>query len=135
MEQATQRSHGVTIPGSAQKMTGSGTLWYGLVGIVILDLMLDLILQVYSNFNDSVIYDYKAKEQFWGKKINKLKINQQCQLVIKNKALIIWWDVHLTRHMKGSFILFVTSYTAPRNVWGKVENKSKATRMAGCQEK
>lgn len=43
-------------PGCVQKMSGGGTLWYGLVGMVVFSQKLDLIiLEVISNLNDFMI--------------------------------------------------------------------------------
>ena len=55
-EQAAQGSVGVPTPGGVQKTCRCGTSGHGLAGMVVLGLQLDLmILEVFSNLNDSVI--------------------------------------------------------------------------------
>ena len=55
-KRAAQGSGGVTIPGGVQKRCGYGTSGHGLAGIVVMGWQLDLmILEVFSNLNDSVI--------------------------------------------------------------------------------
>ena len=56
LEQAVQCSGGVPISGGVQKMRRCGTSAHGLVGLVVLGWRLDvMILEVFSNFNDSMI--------------------------------------------------------------------------------
>ena len=50
MEKAVQGGGGVTIPGGVQKTCRSGTLGYGLVGMMVLGGWLDLMIsEVFSN--------------------------------------------------------------------------------------
>ena len=66
MEQAAQGSGGVPIPGGVQKMCRHGTLGHGLVGVVMLGWQLDLmILEVFSNLNDSVMLWFHDLDFWW----------------------------------------------------------------------
>lgn len=51
MEQVSQGSGGVTIPGGAIKMSGCGSSQYGLVGMVASQRFDLMVLEVFSNFN------------------------------------------------------------------------------------
>jgi len=57
LEQAAQESGGVTTPGGIQKKCRCGTSGHCLASMVVLGQRLDLmILEVFSNLNDSMIY-------------------------------------------------------------------------------
>ena len=59
--QTAQGSGGVTIPGGVQKTCRCGTSGHGLAGVVVIGWQLDLmILEVFSNLNDSMILFYDS---------------------------------------------------------------------------
>jgi len=70
LDQAAQGSGGVPIPGGVQKTCGWGTSRHGLAGIVVLGWRLTLmILEVFSNLNDSVILWFCECSKLGGYKV------------------------------------------------------------------
>ena len=79
MEEAAQGDGGVPIPGGVQKTCRCGTLEYGLVSMVVLGGWLDLmILEVFSNLNDSMIFRLKRERSTGTECLGILRILPHC---------------------------------------------------------
>ena len=94
-----QRGSGVTIPRGVQKLCRCGPSEHSLAGVVVLGWQLDfMILEVFSNLNDSVI-------PFVSYLISGLELNGQSISLSIKMCISTWnqWEFHVHRSFKLNF--------------------------------